>query len=114
MTWQTSVRGLEAATNLFNLSFGLFLVFLGRILGGMYLLNNIVHEALNARCRRSVLINFLWMLPFLFFVLISLVTMEGFAVNPETMEVFMERVNIFTTCWPCRCCSSLYWPVLAL
>lgn len=91
VTWQTSARGLEAATNLFNLSFGLFLVFLARTLGGMYLLNNIDHVALNARCRRSVLINFLWMLPFLFFVLISLVTMEGFAVNPETLEVFMEK-----------------------
>ena len=91
VTWQTSVRGLEAATNLFNLAFGLFLVFLGRTLGGMYLLNNIVHEALNARCRRSVLINFLWTLPFLFFVLISLVTMDGYAVNPETLEVFMEK-----------------------
>ncbi len=90
VTWQTSLRGLEAATNLFNLAFGLFLVFLGRTLGGMYLLNNIVHEALNARCRRSVLINFLWTLPFLFFVLIRLVTMEGFAVNPDTLEVFME------------------------
>ncbi len=91
VTWQTSVRGLEAATNLFNLAFGLFLVFLARTLGGMYLLNNIDHEALNARCRRSVLINFLWTLPFLFFVLISLVTMDGYAVNPETLEVSMEK-----------------------
>jgi cytochrome d ubiquinol oxidase subunit II len=91
VTWQTASRGLEAATNLFNLAFGFFLVFLARTLGGMYLLNNIVHEALNARSRRSVLINFLWTLPFLFFVLISLVTMEGFAVNPETLEVMMEK-----------------------
>jgi cytochrome d ubiquinol oxidase subunit II len=91
VTWQTASRGLEAATSLFNLAFGLFLVFLARTLGGMYLLNNIVHAPLNARCRRSVLVNFLWTLPFLFFVLISLVTMEGFAVNPETLEVFMEK-----------------------
>ncbi|MEN8256322.1 MAG: cytochrome d ubiquinol oxidase subunit II [Thermodesulfobacteriota bacterium] len=91
VTWQTSTRGLEAATNLFNLAFGFFLIFLARTLGGMYLLNNIVHDALNARCRRSVLINFLWTLPFLFFVLISLVTMDGYAVNPETMEVFVEK-----------------------
>ncbi|MDR9500955.1 MAG: cytochrome d ubiquinol oxidase subunit II [Desulfurivibrionaceae bacterium] len=91
VTWQTSMRGLEAAGNLFNLAFGFFLIFLARTLGGMYLLNNIVHPALNARCRRSVLINFLWTLPFLFFVLISLVTMDGFAVNPETLEVFMEK-----------------------
>ena len=91
VTWQTSARGLEAASNMFNLFFGLFLVFLGRTLGGMYLLNNIRHAALNARCRKSVLINFLIMLPFLLFVLISLVTMEGYALNPDTAEIFMEK-----------------------
>ena len=91
VTWQTPTRGLEAASNMFNLSFGLFLVFLGRTLGGMYLLNNIRHVALNNRCRKSVLINFLIMLPFLLFVLLSLVTMEGYALDPETAEIFMEK-----------------------
>lgn len=91
VTWQTPTRGLEAASNMFNLAFGLFLVFLGRTLGGMYLLNNIRHAPLNARCRKSVLINFLIMLPFLLFVLLSLVTMDGYALNPETSEIFMEK-----------------------
>jgi cytochrome d ubiquinol oxidase subunit II len=91
VNWQTPTRGLEAASNLFNLSFGLFLVFLGRTLGGMYLLNNIRHVALNKRCRKSVLINFLIMLPFLLFVLLSLVTMEGYALNPDTAEIFLEK-----------------------
>lgn len=91
VTWQTPTRGLEAASNLFNLSFGLFLVFLGRTLGGMYLLNNIRHTALNARSRKSVLINFLIMLPFLLFVVFSLVTMDGYALHPETSEIFMEK-----------------------
>lgn len=91
VNWQTPTRGLEAASNLFNLSFGLFLVFLGRTLGGMYLLNNIRHVAFNNRCRKSVLINFLIMLPFLLFVLLSLVTMEGYALNPDTAEIFMEK-----------------------
>ncbi len=91
VTWQTPTRGLEAASNLFNLSFGLFLVFLGRTLGGMYLLNNIRHAALNARTRKSVLVNFLIMLPFLLFVVLSLVTMDGYALNPETSEIFMEK-----------------------
>lgn len=91
VTWQTPTRGLEAASNLFNLSFGLFLVFLGRTLGGMYLINNIRHTALNIRSRKSVLINFLIMLPFLLFVVLSLVTMDGYALNPETSEIFMEK-----------------------
>ena len=41
VTWTNPLRGLEAAFNLFNLSLGLFLVFNARILGAMYLVNNI-------------------------------------------------------------------------
>lgn len=91
VTWQTAYRGLEAARNPFNLSLGLFLVFLARILGAMYLVNNIDHRQLNDRCRKAAWINFLWALPFLLVVLIGFILMEGFAVNPETGEVFMEK-----------------------
>lgn len=91
VTWETSYRGLEAAKNPFNLALGLFLVFLARILGAMYLANNIEYAPLNKNCRRAAWINLLWSLPFLLFVLFRLVTMEGFAVNPETGEVFMEQ-----------------------
>lgn len=91
VTWQTPLRGLEAAGSFFNLSLGLFLVFLARVLGGMYLLNNIDHEELHRRCRRSIRINFLWSLPFLLYFLISLMTMEGFAVEPATGEVFIQE-----------------------
>lgn len=91
VTWQTPTRGLEAALNFFNLSLGLFLVFLARTLGGMYFVNNIDDEKLTERCRRSVWINFLCSLPFLLYVLISLLVMEGFAIRPETGEVFMQE-----------------------
>ena len=91
VSWHTNTRGLEAASNLFNVAFGVMLVFLARTSAGMYLLNNIDHEALNARCRKSVLINFLWLLPFLLFVLLSLVTMQGFHVDPESGNVMMMK-----------------------
>ncbi len=90
VTWQTSIRGIEAAFSLFNLSFGLFLVFVARILGGMYLINNIDHPELTAKCRHSVWLNFVVALPCLFYVLVNLVFMEGFAINPDTGEVFMQ------------------------
>ena len=90
VSWQTPFRGLEAALNLFNLALGLLLVFLARILGALYLINNIDHAPLNARLRRAAWINFLWLLPFLLTVLISLVTMDGFAVDGVTGFVSME------------------------
>ncbi len=84
VTWTNPLRGLEAAFSLFNLSLGLFLVFNARVLGGMYLLNNINFSALDAfeaRLRKSVWINFLCALPFLLYVLVSLLMMQGFSVD---------------------------------
>ncbi|MBC8317846.1 MAG: cytochrome d ubiquinol oxidase subunit II [Desulfobulbaceae bacterium] len=91
VTWQTPFRGLEAALNFFNLSLGLFLVFLARSLGGMYFVNNIDHNKLTEKCRRSVWVNFLVSLPFLLYVLVSLIVMKGFAIHAETGEVFMQK-----------------------
>ena len=79
-----NLRGLEAAFSLFNLSFGLFLVFNARVLGALYLLNNIDFSStldLESRLRKSILINFLVALPFLLYVLISILFMEGFGVD---------------------------------
>ena len=99
VTWQTPYRGLEAARNFFNLSVGLFLVFNARVLGAMYLINNIDHKPLTDRCRKSAWISFLWSLPFLLYVLVSLILMKGYAVNPDTGEVFLQKgkylMNLF-------------------
>ncbi len=90
VTWQTAVHGLEAALNPFNVALGLFLVFLARTLGALYLLNNIDHAPLVARLRKAAWNNFLWSLPFLLGVLGGLLFMSGFAVDPATGLVSME------------------------
>ncbi len=84
VTWTHPLRGLEAAFSLFNLSLGLFLVFNARMLGAMYLLNNINFSALDvlkARLRKAAWLNFLCALPFLLYVLVSLLLMQGFGVD---------------------------------
>jgi len=91
VTWHTPYHGLEAALNPFNLAFGLFLVFLARTLGAMYLVNHVAHENLVKQARKATWINLLWALPFLLTILIGLMTMDGFAVNPATGEIFMEK-----------------------
>ena len=91
VTWQTPYHGLEAALNPFNLAFGLFLVFLARTLGAMYIVNHVAHANLVKQARKATWINLLWALPFLLTILISLVTMDGFAVEPTSGEVFMEK-----------------------
>jgi cytochrome d ubiquinol oxidase subunit II len=84
VSWTHPLRGLEAAFSLFNLSLGLFLVFNARVLGAMYLLNNInfsAMDAFEARLRKAVWMNFLCALPFLLYVLVSLLLMQGFGVD---------------------------------
>lgn len=85
--WTHPLRGLEAAFSLFNLSFGLFLVFLARVLGALYLVNNLAHESLVGKLKISSFNNLLCTLPFLIYVLVSLVLMDGFAVNPSNDTV---------------------------
>jgi cytochrome bd ubiquinol oxidase subunit II len=91
VTWGTGFHGLEAALNPFNLAFGLFLVFLARTLGAMYIVNHVAHEPLVERARKASWINLLWSLPFLLIVLYGLLTMDGFAVDPATGKVFLEK-----------------------
>lgn len=88
--WTHPLRGLEAAFSLFNLSFGIFLVFLARTLGALYLANNLKQDQLVPRLKTSSFNNLLCALPFLLYVLIRLVTMEGFAVDPQSGDVFMQ------------------------
>ena len=91
VTWATPFHGLEAALNVFNLAFGLFLVFLARTLGAMYIVSHVNHDALVKQARRATIINLLWALPFLLTILYGLVTMDGFAVDPASGKVSLEQ-----------------------
>ncbi len=88
--WMHPLRGLEAAFNLFNVSLGVFLIFHARVLGSLYLANNLAHADLVSRAQRAAFINLLCALPFLLVVLGGLVTMDGYAVDPATGTVFVE------------------------
>ncbi|EKD38331.1 MAG: hypothetical protein ACD_75C00772G0001, partial [uncultured bacterium] len=84
VTWTNPLRGLEAAFSLFNLSLGLFLVFNARVLGAMYLVNNINMRGVpefEARIRKSCLTSFLCSLPFLLYVVAGLLLFDGFGTD---------------------------------
>lgn len=84
VTWTNPLRGLEAAFSLFNLSLGLFLVFNARVLGSMYLVNNIDFSTLpefEKRMRKACLVNLVCALPFLLYVLVSLLVVDGYGFD---------------------------------
>lgn len=90
VSWATGAHGLEAALSLFNLSLGLAVFFLARVLGLLYFMNTVDHGPILDRSKKELLLN---ALPFLFFFLVFgvwLFIREGFAVDPGSGEVFME------------------------
>lgn len=88
--WGNNWHGLDALANGWNIVLGLAVVFLSRVLGALYLINNILDEGINRKARRAVLFNAVpFLVLFLTFV-IRLFLTEGFAVNPQSGVVFME------------------------
>lgn len=93
--WGNGWHGLDALTNIWNVILGLAVFFLARVLGALYFINNIDDKELTDKCRRAVLNNtILFLVFFLSFVIRTLVA-DGFAVNPDTQEVFMQPYKYF-------------------
>lgn len=88
--WANNTRGLEAILSVFNVSLGLAVFFLARVLGLLYFMNTIDNENIIRRSKKQLLYNAIPFLVFFLLFTVWLMLREGFAVNPETGEVFME------------------------
>ena len=94
--WANGWHGLDALLNPWNVVLGLAVFFLERILGALYFINNIADDALITKCRRALYANAgLFLVFFLAFVIRTLLA-DGYAVRPETGEVFMEPYKYLT------------------
>ena len=90
-TWISSYYGLEALFNFQNIFFGLTIFFLSRTTGAMFFLKYIDNIEINTRASKQILINgFAFVLFFVLFVII-LLTKEGFAVDPNSAIVSMQK-----------------------
>ena len=94
--WGNGWYGLDALTNIWNVILGLAVFFLARVLGSLYFINNIDDKELTDKCRRAVRNNtVLFLVFFLAFVIRTLVS-DGFAVNPDTQEIYMQPYKYLT------------------
>ncbi len=94
--WANGWHGLDALLHPWNVVLGLAVFFLARILGALYFINNINEDDLVKRCRRALWGNTaLFLVFFLAFVIRTLLA-DGYAVRPETGEVFMEPYKYLT------------------
>ena len=91
--WANASYGLDALLDPWNLVFGLAVFFLARILGTLYIVNNVDDE--NIRSRSSVRLvgcTITFLIFFLAFLVRTLLK-EGFAVDPSTGLIVMEPMK---------------------
>lgn len=94
-SWATPWHGLEAAFVIWNLCLGLGVFFLARVLALLYFINNINDAEINARSRKQLIPETILFLVFFLTFLVHLLVTDGFAVNPDTKEVFMQPYKYF-------------------
>ena len=94
--WANGWHGLDALLNPWNVVLGLAVFFLARILGALYFINNINEDDLVKRCRRALWGNTALFLVFFLAFVIRMLLADGYAVRPETGEVFMEPYKYLT------------------
>lgn len=87
--WQNDLRGLEALLNPSNYLLGFALVFLAKILGALYFINNIDHQGIRIRAVRSIKFNMVIFLMFFLSFLTWILTKNGFAID-ENGFVYMQ------------------------
>lgn len=89
-SWGNAWHGLEALANPWNVTLGLAVYFLARILGILYFINSIDDKALTDKCRSFLKINSMLFLTFFSAFIIRILTIVGFAVRPDTQEIYMQ------------------------
>lgn len=89
--WQGAAYGLEAVLNFQNVALGLAVFFLARVLAILYFMNAVEQEEIFRKARKRLIWEAGLFLVFFLFFLIKLLLIEGFAYNPETGTVFMEK-----------------------
>lgn len=84
-SWGNAWHGLDALGNPWNIVLGMAVFFLSRVLGALYLINNIGDGELRPRMRRQVLTDAVAFLIFFLAFMGRLFTMDGYGVEDGTV-----------------------------
>ena len=88
--WANASHGLDALLNPWVLVLGLAMMFLARILGILYVMNNVADEDIRSRGSVRLLGNAVPFVILFVAYVVHLLLKDGFAVDPATGLIFME------------------------
>ena len=91
--WANASYGLDALLDPWNLVFGLAVFFLARILGTLYIINNVDDENIRSRSSVRLVGCTITFLVFFLAFLVRTLLKEGFAVDPSTGLIVMEPMK---------------------
>ncbi|MCO6026183.1 cytochrome d ubiquinol oxidase subunit II [Prevotella cerevisiae] len=101
--WANASNGLDALLDPWNVIFGIAVFLLARVLGLLYLINNVADETIRTRAHRHLIYNTIAFLVFFLTFLVRTLLKNGFAYQPATGLIFMEPMKYLKnllTMWP--------------
>lgn len=101
--WANDSAGLDALLDPWNLVFGFAVMFLARILGILYIMNNVEDEDIRSRGSVRLIGSTVPFLVLFLAFFIRTMLKDGYAVDPATGVVFMEQMKYlhnYLDMWP--------------
>lgn len=100
--WANSSHGLDALLDPWNLIFAFAVFFLARILGVLYIINNVNDDKLRKKARVKLAYSAVTFLILFLAFLVRTLLKDGYACDPETGVIFMEPMKYlhnFVSLW---------------
>ena len=101
--WANASNGLDAVLDPWNLILGFAVLFLARVLGILYVMNNVSDEDVRSRGSVRLVGNSVAFLIFFLAFLIRTLLKDGYAYNPQDGEILMQPMKYLTNLvemWP--------------
>ena len=96
--WANASNGLDALLDPWNLVFGLAVFFLARVLGLLYIMNNVADSRIRSRGRVRLIRNSVVFLVLFLTFFIRTLLKDGFAVDPVSGIIVMEPMKYLHNC----------------
>ena len=91
--WANASHGLDALLDPWNLVLAFAVLFLARVLGPLYFINNVADEAIRSRSRRHVAANAVPFLVLFVAFLAHTLVKDGYAADPDTGSISMQPMK---------------------